>query len=65
MVELGIDQETFMAACGNCTTDVHKKVVHQILSVDDFLIFKSIMVKKNQQLENAAMQMVMTKESNR
>lgn len=51
IAEMGIDRDTFYSACEQSNRNpTHRRVVQQILSVDDFVAFKRMMVKKNLQL---------------
>lgn len=51
IAEMGIDRDTFYSACEHSNRNpTHRRVVQQILSVDDFVAFKRMMVKKNLQL---------------
>lgn len=53
MIELGVTHEQFLAACEKATltgNPVHKKIVDQITAVDNFLGFKKLMVKRNNEL---------------
>lgn len=54
---MGIDRDTFYGACERSSSNpTHKRVVQQILSVEDFVSFKRMMVKKNLQLSEMAME---------
>ena len=61
---MGITREIFMEACqqsGNNPT--HSRIVQQILSCDDFTAFKRMMIKKNMQINEIAMQELMKMQS--
>ena len=50
MKELGVSNEQFVEACtkaGESGNPIHKKIVDQILAVENFLAFKRLMVKRN------------------
>jgi pyruvate/2-oxoacid:ferredoxin oxidoreductase beta subunit len=56
IAEMGIDRDTFYSACEQSNRNpTHRRVVQQILSVDDFVAFKRMMVKKNLQLSEIAL----------
>ena len=58
MTELGVSDEQFVAACEKASENpIHKKIVDQIMAVDNFLAFKRLMVKRNQELNRQAMEM--------
>jgi len=51
IAELGVTQEQFMEACGQAKKNpVHKKIVDQIIAVDNFMAFKRLMCKRNGEL---------------
>jgi hypothetical protein len=53
---MGIDRDTFYTACEKSNNNpTHRRVVQQILSVDDFMAFKRMMIKKNIQLSEIAL----------
>ena len=55
MKELGVTNEQFLEACERAEKNpIHKKVVDQIMAVDNFLAFKRLMVKRNQALNKQA-----------
>ena len=58
MSELGVGDEQFVKACERAEKNpVHKKIVDQILAVENFLAFKRLMVKRNQELNRQAILM--------
>lgn len=58
MAELGVSDEQFVEACRKAEQNpIHKKIVDQIMAVDNFLAFKKLMVKRNQELNRQAMEM--------
>ena len=52
---IGVDQDIFAAACAVASRQAHKAIVGQILAVDNFLVFKKMMVARNQQLNLQAL----------
>ena len=59
LASLGVTPEVFVAACQRGgDQDVNKAVFEQILSCDDFLTFKKMMVKRNMALEVEALEYV-------
>ena len=51
LAELGVDQDTFMQACAKAEKNpLHKKIVDQIVAVDNFVAFKKLMCKRNAEL---------------
>ena len=58
MTELGVSDTQFVEACQKAEANpIHKKIVDQIMAVDNFLAFKRLMVKRNQELNRQAMEM--------
>lgn len=58
--ELAVTPEQFERFCHHGmggSNEFHKELVEQLLSVDDFLIFKAMMVKRNAQLYRQALDM--------
>ena len=58
MKELGVSDEQFVEACKKAESSgnpIHKKIVDQILAVENFLAFKRLMVKRNQELNKQAL----------
>ena len=63
LAELGVDQDTFMQACAKAEKNpIHKKIVDQIVAVDNFVAFKKLMCKRNAELNQQAMKMMEDKE---
>ena len=63
MAELDITQEQFLDACQKASSNlVHKKVVDQISAVDNFMAFKKLMLKRNSELNEEALRMMLEKE---
>ena len=52
--DLGISQQDFVTACSKAASKVHKNLLLQLLSVDDFLLFKQMMVGRNVQMNMEA-----------
>ena len=51
LAELGVTQEQFMEACEKAGANpIHKRIVDQIIAVDNFMAFKKLMWKRNQEL---------------
>ena len=47
-----------MEACERAEQNpIHKKIVDEIMAVDNFLAFKKLMVKRNQELNKQAMEL--------
>lgn len=58
--DLSVSQEVFTRFCHHGLTgdnEFHRELVEQLLSVDDFMIFKAMMVKRSAQLYRQAMEM--------
>lgn len=52
-----------MSACSKASqNNFHKKVVDQIMSVDDFVAFKKLMMKKNSELNQEALKIMLKNE---
>ena len=59
LAELGVTQEQFMEACQKAEKNiVHKKIVDQIIAVDNFMAFKKLMCKRNAELNKEAIKML-------
>ena len=59
IAELGVTQEIFMEACAKADSNpIHKKIVDQIVAVDNFVAFKKLMVKRNAELNKQAIAML-------
>ena len=51
LAELGVTQEQFLEACDKASKNpIHKKIVDQIVAVDNFVAFKKLMCKRNAEL---------------
>jgi len=56
IAEMAITREGFYSACEKSSNNpAHHRVVQQILSVEDFASFKRMMIKKNQQINEIAL----------
>lgn len=63
LAELGVTQEQFMEACEKAGQNpIHKRIVDQIVAVDNFLAFKKLMQKRNAELNQQAMKLIMKKQ---
>ena len=52
-----------MEACEKASENpLHKKIVDQIIAVDNFIAFKKLMMKRNQELNEQALSIIMNKE---
>ena len=54
--DMGIEPEIFVTACELASQKVHKSIVNQLLAVDSFLLFKTMMIARNKQLNHEASQ---------
>jgi len=62
--EIGISDETFAEACIKSSTNpVHKMLLSEIMAVDNFLAFKKLMVKRNRELSEEALQLMNAREA--
>lgn len=60
MKDLGVTDEQFVKACEKAAQNpMHQKIVDQILAVDNYLAFKKLMVKRNNEMNAQAMAMDM------
>lgn len=60
MAELGVTQEQFISACEKASGNpLHRKIVDQITAVENFVAFKKLMVKRNTELNEQAVKMMM------
>lgn len=56
MRELGVTDEQFVGACEKAAKNpIHKKIVDQIMAVDNFQAFKRLMIKRNSELNKEAL----------
>ena len=56
MAELGVTDEQFYDACDKAEEKpYHKKIVDQIMAVENFVAFKKLMIKRNTELNEEAM----------
>lgn len=62
MAELGVTDEQFVDACKKASSSpIHKKIVDQIMAVDNFQAFKRLMIKRNAELTVQAEAMMSSK----
>lgn len=53
-----------MEACEKASSNpIHKRIVDQIVAVDNFMAFKKLMWKRNTELNQQAMKMMMKKQA--
>ena len=58
MRDLGVTDQQFVEACEKAAHNpIHKKIVDQIMAVDNFLAFKRLMVKRNNELNQQVLAM--------
>ena len=62
--DLGISQQDFVLAQSRAQTRIHKSILQQILAVEDFMLFKKMMVNKNIQMNKEAMKQMQAKGRN-
>lgn len=55
MAELGIEKDIFLVACSEAEDKIHKSIVRQLLAVENFMLFKSMMVARNKALNEEAL----------
>ena len=54
--EIGVTEEQFATACEKANSNpVHKKLVSEILAVDNFAAFKKLMQWRNKEMNQLAM----------
>ena len=59
MKELGVTEQQFLESYEKAEQNpIHKKIVDQIMAVDNFLAFKKLMVKRNQELNKQAIELM-------
>lgn len=57
--DIGITEETFAEACIKATSNpVHKMFLSEIMAVENFIAFKKLMVKRNKELSEEALQLM-------
>lgn len=62
--DIGIDEETFAEACIKSTGNpTHKMLLSEIMAVDNFMAFKKLMLKRNRELNEEAMQLMAAQEA--
>ena len=63
MAELDITQEQFLEACDKASANPqHAKIVSQIMAVESFVSFKKLMIKRNTEMNEEALKMMLQKE---
>lgn len=63
LTELNLSTEQFTQFCQHGLTgsnELHRSLVEQIISVDDFLVFKAMMLKRNSELSREALKPIVT-----
>lgn len=56
MSDIGITEDQFYRMCKiGLANPSHRKIFHQILIIDDFRVFKKLMIKRNKELEVEAL----------
>lgn len=64
LAEIGISEETFAEACIKATSNpTHKMLLSEIMAVDNFMAFKKLMVKRNKDLSEEALQILHAREA--
>lgn len=58
VTDLGIDPQVFVNACELASEKIHKSIINQLLAVENFLLFKKMMIARNKQLNQEAMKHV-------
>ena len=59
LAELEISYEVFLEACEKASENpIHKRIVDQIIAVDNFIAFKKLMTKRNAELNQQAMKIM-------
>lgn len=59
--DLGITEEQFVNACDAADKkEENKKIISQLLSVDDFIAFKKLMLQRNKELNERALKYLLT-----
>ncbi len=60
MAELSITQEQFYDACQKAEkVPLHRKIVGQIMAVENYIAFKRLMIKRNTEMNEEALKMLM------
>lgn len=52
---MGIPPESFVVACELASDKIHKSIINQLLAVENFLVFKKMMISRNKQLNQEAL----------
>ena len=53
--DMGITGEAFVMACEMASQKLHKSIINQLLAVENFILFKKMMISRNKQLNEEAM----------
>jgi len=61
ITEIGIPPAEFVKACQAAVSNGHKKTIAQILAVEDFALFKKMMVNRNKAMNQEAMEVLKKK----
>ena len=59
--EINVNQDTFLLAAIKGLESEDKKFYEQLIACDNFLYFKNMMIKRNMQLEEEAMELMQSK----
>lgn len=54
LAEFSIPQEVFLNACEAATDKIHQSIIQQMLAVENFQVFKKMMVTRQRQLMDEA-----------
>lgn len=52
--DIGIPPEVFINACEVASEKIHKSIINQLLAVENFMLFKKMMITRNKQLNHEA-----------
>lgn len=51
--DIGLSEQQFAEACENASGDAErKKIIDQLINIDDYIHFKKLMVRRNLELKN-------------
>mmetsp|Transcript_4809 Transcript_4809/g.5863 ORF Transcript_4809/g.5863 Transcript_4809/m.5863 type:complete len:140 (+) Transcript_4809:198-617(+) len=59
--DLGISQQDFVVAWSRAQKRIHKSLLQQIMAVEDFMLFKKMMVNRNIAMNKEAMRQMQAK----
>ncbi|CDW82473.1 coiled-coil domain-containing protein 104 [Stylonychia lemnae] len=54
VTDLGIPADVFVNSCEVSSNKIHKSIINQLLAVENFLLFKKMMIARNKQLNEEA-----------